>query len=205
MPTQPHVTSLTAAAPLALLLGLAAAATTMIASPEDAMAQNAPGSEPETVERVDLERYMGLWYEFARLPNDFQSQCAGNVTAEYTLRDDGKVDVVNRCRTEDGSIDEAEGVARVVDEETNAKLEVSFVQLLGFSLFWGDYWILGLGEDYAWSVVGHPDREYGWLLVRDPDVSEDVADEMFFILESRGYRHDDFMLTPQDGAAATTD
>lgn len=188
----------------ALFLGLAAAALA-ITHPEAAVAQNAPGSEPETVEQVNLERYMGLWYEFARLPNDFQSQCVGNVTAEYTLRDDGKVDVVNRCETEDGSIDEAEGVARIVDEETNARLEVSFVQFLGFSFFWGDYWILGLGEDYEWAVVGHPEREYGWLLVRDPDVGEEVADEMYFILESRGYRHDEFVITPQDGAASAND
>lgn len=162
------------------------------------MAQNAPGSEPETVEHVDLARYMGTWYEFARLPNRFQSQCVRNVTARYTLRDDGKVKVVNRCETEAGRLDEATGIARVVDEVTNAKLEVSFVRILGFSLFWGDYWVIGLGEDYEWAVVGHPNREYGWLLVRDPEVSEEMADEMFFVLESRGYRHDDFVLTPHD-------
>ena len=158
------------------------------------MTQNAPGSEPETVAAVDLERYMGLWYEFARLPNDFQSQCVANTTAEYTLRDDGRVDVVNRCETDDG-VDEAEGIARVVEGSANAKLEVSFVRILGFSLFWGDYWIIGLGDDYEFAVVGHPERKYGWLLVRDPVVSEELMDEMFFILESRGYRHDEFVLT----------
>ena len=162
-----------------------------------AMAQNGPGTVPETVPHVDLERYMGLWHEFARLPNRFQSQCVGNTTAEYTLLDDGRVEVINRCETSDG-IDEAKGVARVVDDAMNAKLEVSFVQFLGLQLFWGDYWIIGLGEDYEYAVVGTPDRKYGWLLVRDPNVSEDLRDEMFFTLESRGYRHRDFVVTRPD-------
>lgn len=161
------------------------------------MAQNAPGSEPETVSHVDLERYMGLWHEFARLPNRFQSQCTGPTTAEYTLREDGKVDVLNRCVTEDG-VDEAKGLARVVDEATNAKLEVSFFSLLGFRPIWGDYWVIGLGDDYEYAVVGTPDRKFGWLLVRDPDVSEELRDEMFFTLESRGYRHRDFVLSPRN-------
>lgn len=152
---------------------------------------------PETVEAVDLERYAGLWYEFARLPNRFQEQCAADVTAEYSLRDDGRLTVVNRCRTHAGEIDEATGIARIVDTDTNARLEVSFVRIFGLSLFWGDYWILGLGGGYEYAVVGTPDREYGWLLVRDPVVSEDLADEMFFILEARGYRHRDFVITPR--------
>lgn len=162
--------------------------------PGDARGQRAPESPPETVARVDLGRYAGLWYEYARLPNDFQDQCVAGSTAEYTPRDDGKLDVVNRCETPDG-IDVARGVARVVEGTGNAKLEVSFVRILGFSLFWGDYWIIGLGDDYEWAVVGHPERKYGWLLVRDPRVSEAVRDEMFFALESRGYRHEEFVLT----------
>lgn len=168
-----------------------------LALPAAGSAQNSPESEPETVEHVDLERYMGLWYEYAKLPNSFQDQCVANTTAEYTLRDDGRVDVVNRCDTADG-VDVARGLARVVDEETNAKLEVSFVRIFGLQLFWGDYWIIGLGDDYEYAVVGHPERKYGWLLVRDPEVSEDRMDEMFFTLESRGYRHQDFELTPHD-------
>ena len=176
-------------APLLAALGLAL--------PAVATAQNAPDSEPETLERVDLERYMGLWYEYAKLPNSFQDQCVANTTAEYTLRDDGRVTVVNRCDTADG-VDVATGVARVVDGETNAKLEVSFVEIFGLNLFWGDYWVIGLGDDYEYAVVGHPERKFGWLLVRDPDVGEDLMDEMFFTLESRGYRHTDFELTPHD-------
>lgn len=181
--------------------GAAAAALSFSLGVPTAMAQNAPDTEPETVASVDLERYMGLWYEYAKLPNRFQSQCRRNTTAEYSLRDDGRVTVVNRCETEDG-VDEIEGVARVADETTNAKLEVSFVSILGFSLFWADYWVLGLGDAYDWAVVGSPDRDFGWLLVRDPDVSEEVRDEMYFTLESKGYRHTDFELTPHDAGRA---
>ena len=156
----------------------------------------AGGQEPpETVSRVDLERYAGLWHEYARLPNDFQEQCVADVTAEYTLREDDRIDVVNRCETAEG-VDVARGVARVVEEATNAKLEVSFVRLLGLQLFWGDYWVIGLDDGYDWAVVGHPERTYGWLLVRDPDVSDATRDEMFFVLEANGYRHEDFVRTP---------
>ncbi|MDH3298209.1 MAG: lipocalin family protein [Gemmatimonadota bacterium] len=160
-------------------------------------AQNAPGSEPETVLSVDLDRYMGLWYEFARLPNQFQRQCVRATTAEYSMRGDGRIDVVNRCLRDDGSVDEARGIARVVDETTNARLEVSFVRFLGRNLFWGDYWVVGLGSDYEYAIVGTPDRKYGWLLTREPEVSEDLEDEMFFVLEKKGYRHTDFVLSPQ--------
>jgi len=177
------------------LLAPVVLAVAIAAVPGAARGQRAPGSPPETVGRVDLRRYAGLWHEYAKLPNDFQDQCVAGTTAEYALRDDGKLDVVNRCETSDG-VDVARGIARVVEGSGNAKLEVSFVQVLGFSLFWGDYWIVGLDEDYEWAVVGHPERKYGWLLVRDPAVSEAVRDEMFFVLESRGYDHEAFVRTP---------
>lgn len=164
----------------------------------NAWAQNGPVSEPETVAYVDLERYAGRWHEYARIPNRFQEQCEANTTADYALLENGRVEVVNRCTKADGSVDEARGIARVVDSESNARLEVSFVRLLGFSLFWGDYWVIGLGDDYQYAVIGTPDRKYGWLLTRDPEVSEELMDEMFFTLESNGYRHTDFVLTPQE-------
>ncbi len=144
---------------------------------------------------MDLEEYLGLWYEFARIPNQFQRQCANSTTAEYRAREDGRLDVINRCVKSDGSVDEALGVARVVDDVSNAKLEVSFVRFLGRNLFWGDYWIVGLGSDYEYAIIGTPDRKYGWLLTREANVSEDLQDEMFFILEKRGYRYTDFERT----------
>jgi len=122
-----------------------------------------------TVASVDLQRYAGDWHEVARFPNRFQSRCVGDVRATYTIRPDGRLEVLNRCRTEDGAID-AKGIARVVDIRTSAKLKVRFAPAaLSFLPFvWGDYWILGLAADYSWSVVGSPDRNYLWILSRTP-------------------------------------
>jgi lipocalin/uncharacterized protein YbjT (DUF2867 family) len=136
------------------------------------MATAAQGQEQppvRTVEAVDLNRYVGHWFEIARFPNRFQQRCAGDVTATYARRADGRLDVINKCRTADGAI-EAAGVARIVDTRTSAKLEVRFAPAaLSFLPFvWGDYWIVGLAGDYSWAVVGSPDREYLWVLSRTP-------------------------------------
>ena len=122
-----------------------------------------------TVDDVDLDRYLGDWFEIARFPNTFQRTCAGDVRASYARRADGRIDVINRCRTADGFV-EARGVARVIDARTRAKLKVRFAPaLLSFLPFvWGDYWILGLADDYSWAVVGSPDRRYLWILARTP-------------------------------------
>lgn len=121
---------------------------------------NTQNSEPRTVDSVDLKKYVGVWYEIAKIPNRFQKNCACNTTATYLLRDDGKIDVINRCTRADGTINEAKGIARIVDTITNSKLEVSFVRVLGIQLFWGDYWIIGLETNYRYAVVGTPSRKY---------------------------------------------
>ncbi len=142
---------------------------------------------PETVSHVDLERYVGTWYEVARLPNWFQDQCTGNVTADYKRLGDGDIEVVNRCLDEDGMIDEAHGVARIVDTSTNAKLEVSFVSVFGWNLFWGDYWILDLGDDYEYAVVGMPSRKYAWILSRTVRLSPELWSRIDKVLIRAGY------------------
>jgi len=154
-----------------------------------AQAGDAP---PQTVPAVDLSRYVGLWYETARIPNRFQDQCARNTTAEYALRSDGRIDVTNRCEVASGETDAAQGVARVVDTESNAKLEVSFVEFWGWRPFWGDYWILGLADDYSWAVIGTPNRKYGWVLSRSPRMDERTAAEVAAILRANGYDPADF-------------
>ena len=125
-----------------------------------------------TVDKVDLERYVGRWYEIARLPNRFQSQCAGDVTATYTALSATAVRVTNACRTHEGETDSSEGVARVRDTTTNAKLEVRFLPLaLAWLPFaWGDYWILDLAPDYSHALVGTPSRETLWILSRRPEL-----------------------------------
>ncbi|MCM3881139.1 MAG: lipocalin family protein [Vicinamibacterales bacterium] len=129
-----------------------------------------PAGPVRTVDVVNLDRYVGDWYEIARFPNRFQRTCIGDVRASYVKRPDGRIDVINRCRTADGGITEAQGVARIVDARTSAKLKVRFAPAaLSFLPFvWGDYWILGLADDYSWAVVGSPDRNYLWILARAP-------------------------------------
>jgi apolipoprotein D and lipocalin family protein len=151
-----------------------------------------------TVEKVDLERYTGLWYEIAKIPNRFQRKCDRGTTAQYALRDDGKIDVINRCVKKDGNTIEAKGIARVVDTESNARLKVSFVKILGISLFWGDYWIIGLGEDYDYAIVGTPSRKYGWILSRTPSLSQEKLEEIFSLLREQDYNPDDFEMTNTD-------
>ena len=128
-----------------------------------------------TVPSVDLDRYAGSWFEVARFPNRFQTKCAGEVRAEYRRRDDGRIDVVNSCRTADGRETVAAGVARTVDTKSSAQLKVRFAPaVLSFLPFvWGDYWIIGLAEDYSWAVVGSPDRQYLWILARTPRLDEE--------------------------------
>ena len=122
-------------------------------------------STVRTVPAVDLTRYAGTWYEVARYPNRFEDgsrlDCT-DVTAEYTLRPDGQVGVINRCRNAvDGEQKDARGTAYAVAGAGNGKLRVSF-----FWPFYGDYWVLGLAPDYSWAVVGDPAREYLWVLSR---------------------------------------
>jgi apolipoprotein D and lipocalin family protein len=130
----------------------------------------AAGNPPlQTVERVDLARYAGVWHEIARYPNRFQKGCIGSM-ATYTLRDDGEVDVVNSCRSEkDGSPRQVKGRAWSVDPVSNARLKVSF-----FWPFRGDYWIMELGKDYEYVVVGTPNRKYLWVLSRTPVMEDEV-------------------------------
>lgn len=147
-----------------------------------------------TVDSVDLDRYAGLWHEVARIPNRFQKQCESGVTAEYSLRDDGRISVVNRCVREDGSTDEARGIARIVPASGNSKLQVSFFSILGWRPVWGDYWVLGLGPDYDWVVVGEPDRKYGWVLARSTEVDEATLQQIVSVIETNGYEWSAFQM-----------
>ncbi len=144
---------------------------------------NSSGVPPlKTVAHVDLGRYIGTWHEIARYPNSFQKGCTGS-TATYTLRGDGEIDVVNRCRDDgDGSLREAKGRAWVVDPASNARLKVSF-----FWPFRGDYWIIDLGNDYEFAVVGAPSRKYLWVLSRTPLMGDDVFNGIMARIEQLGF------------------
>lgn len=138
--------------------------------------------ELEVVSSVDLSRYVGQWYEIARLPNRFQKKCAGSVTANYTLRSDGNIRVVNRCRKASGEFTTATGKAKIVDKKTNAKLKVSFIWP-----FYGNYWILDLGPDYEYAVVGEPGRDYLWILSRTPQMDEALYQQLLARMQARGF------------------
>jgi len=155
-------------------------------------------SVPVPVTYVDLDKYSGLWYEIAKIPNSFQDHCAYGTTAEYKIEPDGDIIVINKCYDKEGALDIAEGVANIVDKITNAKLEVSFVSFFGIRPFWGDYWIIGLGEDYEYAIVGHPERKYGWILSRTPSITDEKMEEIWSIIIEQGYNRSDFELTDQN-------
>jgi len=151
----------------------------------------------ETVASVDLARYSGTWFEIARLPNRFQRDCIG-ATAEYRLRDDGAVDVVNTCFKNDGSTRSIEGKATPRDEGDNAKLQVRFNGFF-FKLFsWlikADYWVLELPEDYRYAVVGTPDRDYLWILSRDRTMDAATYQDIVARIEDQGFDVDRILRT----------
>jgi len=153
--------------------------------------------EPDlaVVESVDLGRYLGTWYEIASYPAWFQRNCTA-VTAEYSLRDDGLIKVVNSCRkgSLDGKLKQSKGRARVVDSDSNAKLEVSF-----FGPFWGDYWIIELDPGYRWAVVGEPTRKYLWILSRERLMDDGTFREIVDRLSTKGYDPGRLNKTQQPG------
>ena len=139
---------------------------------------------PEPARSVELNRYLGLWYEIGRYDNGFERGCEG-VTAEYTLRDDGLIGVRNSCRqgAVNGPLKVVEGKAKIVENSGDAKLKVSF-----FGPFYvGDYWVLDHAEDYSWSIVGEPRGRYLWLLSREARPSQAVRDRIIGRVRELGY------------------
>jgi apolipoprotein D and lipocalin family protein len=147
----------------------------------------------QVVPYVDLTRYTGTWYEIARYPHSFQEGCVGS-KATYTLRDDGKISVLNECydKTFGGKIRSAKGKAWVIDKKTNAKLKVSF-----FWPFSGDYWIIDLGTNYEYAVVGHPKRKYLWILSRTKVMDASVYEAILSRLKDKQYDTSKLIKTSQ--------
>jgi len=136
---------------------------------------------PEPRKKVDLQKYLGRWYEIARYEQGFQKGCEG-VTADYSLRTDGSIDVLNRCRKPDGRSSAAHGRAKVTDLTNQAKLKVSF-----FGPFYGDYWILDHADDYRWSIVGEPSGRYLWLLDREATPPDEEVQKLYERARELGY------------------
>jgi apolipoprotein D and lipocalin family protein len=136
---------------------------------------------PQPAKAVDLDRYLGRWYEIARYEQGFQRDCDA-VTADYAMREDGKIAVINSCVKPDGKASQAKGRAKVVEGAGNAKLKVSF-----FGPFYGDYWVLDRAEDYSWSIVGEPSGRYLWLLSREAKPAQAGVDALIARAKALGY------------------
>jgi apolipoprotein D and lipocalin family protein len=148
----------------------------------------------DVVDEVDLDRYLGRWYEIASFPQRFQRGCVASM-ATYTRRDDGRIGVRNECRdgSFDGELRRADGVAWVADEQgSRAKLKVQF-----FWPFRGDYWIIELDPEYRYAAVGHPSRDYLWILSRTPTLDPKLYRALSVRLEAQGYDLTRLRLTPQ--------
>lgn len=153
----------------------------------------------KTVAGVDLARYQGKWYEIAKYPNRFQNKCAGNTTAEYSVKPNGGLQVVNECRSTDGKTTSATGEAKVVKGSSNAKLKVRFAPaFLSFlSMVWGDYWVIDLDSEYTYAVIGDPDRKYFWVLSRTPKIDDSTYETILKRAESQGFDRSKVVMTPQ--------
>lgn len=146
----------------------------------------------KTVEKVDINAYLGTWYEIARYEHFFEKGCT-NVSATYTLNESGNISVLNQCMKADG-MSKAEGEAYATDA-TNAKLKVSF-----FRPFYGDYWILMLGEQYEYALIGEESREYLWILSRTKKMDDAVIKMILKKLPELGYTQDKLIWTTQKDA-----
>jgi apolipoprotein D and lipocalin family protein len=151
---------------------------------------------PETVSHVELDRYLGTWYQIGLFPNSFQKKCLAT-QANYALKKNGKIAVTNSCFTKEGKINVANGIASVADKETNSKLKVGFAPIFkNLGLFTGDYWILELESDYQYVLVGSPSREFLWILSRTPTLEKINIDYLLDKAAEQGFDITRFAFTP---------
>lgn len=141
----------------------------------------------KTVTYVDLNRYLGKWYEIYRLPNWFEDTDCITVTAEYSPLPDQQINVLNTCQKKEQT-KQANGIAKIVDTQSNAKLKVSF-----FRPFYGDYWVLDLAPDYSWVLVGEPSGKYFWILARDRHLNPQLEEQLLQKAEKLGYLRRDLI------------
>ena len=154
-------------------------------------------NEIQPVSYVDIDKYMGLWYEVYRYPNRFERGC-GNVTAEYALKHNGSVSVINTCERSSGKVKKAHGTALVVNKNTNSELKVSFVPWLQrYGIFGGDYNILYLEENYQYVMVGSKDRNFLWFLARTETLNPEDLSLLRLQAISQGYDPERLIETPR--------
>lgn len=174
-----------------------ALATLLLISAAGALPARADSALP-TVASLDIERYMGRWYEIARLPNRFQRQCVGSASADYALLASGEVEVINRCRLADGSVEQAAGRARRLGGAGSPRLQVRFAPawLAFLPQVWGDYWVIDLDPDYQLVAVSEPRREFLWILARTPQIAPAGYAALLERLAAQGLAVERLQLTP---------
>ena len=152
-----------------------------------------------TVPRVELDKYLGLWYEVARKPMYFQRECAKDVTARYTINEYGNVEVDNRCIDQQGNQLRSIGEGFVMNDPYNSKIKVSFlpeaVRWMPFGR--GDYWILKIDPHYQMALVGEPKRKYLWILSRNPHPDENKVIEYLRYAQTLGFSVKDLIRSEQ--------
>lgn len=152
------------------------------------------------VNGIDLNRYSGRWYEIGKYPNRFQKKCVANTTANYTVKKNGRIEVLNQCVKKDGITMKAVGEAKIGDKTNNAKLKVRFAP--GFTSFlpfvWANYWVIDIAPDYSYSVIGEPGRDYFWILSRSPEMSTATYQTILRRAETMGFDPGRVEKTPQN-------
>ena len=167
-----------------------------------ARAAEAPSPEPLTpIATLDVPRYMGKWYEIAKFPNRFQKKCVADTNAQYSVKQDGNVQVINRCRLGNGETDEAIGAARQVGGPNSPKLKVRFAPAwLSFLPYvWGNYWVIDLDAGYQLVAVSEPTREYLWILSRTPRVDAKIYEALLRRLAGMGFDLKKLEVSKQEG------
>ena len=151
------------------------------------------------IDRLDVPRYLGTWYEVAKFPNRFQNMCAANTRAEYRLLDSGQIEVINRCQKANGDTAEAVGRARQIGDENSPKLKVRFAPawLSFLPMVWGNYWVIDLDTDYQLAAVSEPSREYLWILSRTPQVEPAIYAALLDRLKAAGFDTGRLEVSPQ--------
>lgn len=148
------------------------------------------------VPSLDMQRYAGTWHELARLPVEFEQDCVRAITATYTVRPDGRLDVRNECTRADGRREVADGVARPGERPGEFEVRFAPAWLAPLPFVWADYWVIAIDEQYRWAIVGEPDREYLWILSRQPQVDERTLEDLKGRARMLGYELDALIVNP---------
>lgn len=163
------------------------------------MGATAQETPVQTIASLDVNRYVGTWYEIAKYPNRFQKQCASHTRAQYLAQTDGSLQVVNRCVTREGETLEAIGQAHQVGGPSSPKLQVRFAPawLSWLPWVWGDYWVIDLDKDYQLAAVSDAKRDYLWVLSRHKQVDAKTYQALLTRLAAQGFDLQRLELSPQ--------